>query len=98
MVITSISFQNFCSFKDKMSMNFLVSEKAPQTSHFVELFDENTRFSKVSSIFGANGSGKTNIILLFKFLRLFISKSFSNNPMGRRVCSLLPLQNNSLLV
>ena len=81
MIITSIGFQNFYSFKDKVTMNFQVNENAPQTDHFGP-YGENGRFSKVSSIFGANGSGKTNLMLGFKFLQSFISQSFSYSEEG----------------
>ena len=86
MIITSISFQNFYSFKHKEKMNFLVNDNAPKINHF-GLCSENeeTRFSKVSSIFGANGSGKTNLILIFEFLRWFISHSFSHSNEGFEV-------------
>ena len=81
MIITSISFQNFYSFKDKAKIDFLVSEKAPQTGHF-GLCNGEDRFSKVSSIFGANASGKTNLIRGFGFLKWFISYSFSYSQDG----------------
>ena len=81
MVITSIKLQNFYSFKDMATMNFLVNENAPKTSHF-GLYSDGNRFSRVSSIFGANASGKTNLILGFGFLQWFISKSFSYSPEG----------------
>lgn len=83
MIITSISFQNFYSFKHKTTMNFLVNENAPKINHF-GLCNENesNRFSKVSSIFGANASGKTNLILVFEFLKSFISDSFSYSDEG----------------
>ena len=81
MIITSIGFQNFYSFKNKVTMNFQVNDKAPQTDHFGS-YGEGDRFSKVSSIFGANGSGKTNLMLGFKFLQSFISQSFSYSEEG----------------
>ncbi len=81
MIITSISFQNFYSFKNKTTMSFLVNEKAPKTSHF-GLCNGGSRFSKVSSIFGANASGKTNLIIVFEFLKSFISDSFSYSSEG----------------
>ena len=76
MIITSISFQNFYSFKDKAKIDFLVNENAPQNNHFYKC-NEGSRFAKVSSIFGANGSGKTNLMRGFGFLKWFISHSFS---------------------
>ena len=81
MIITSISFQNFYSFKDKAKMNFLVNENAPQVNHFSSC-GKDGRFSKVSSVFGANASGKSNLMLGFKFLQWFISKSFAYSDEG----------------
>lgn len=76
MIITSITLQNFYSFKDITTMSFLVNENAPKTNHF-SLCNEGSRFSRISSIFGANASGKTNLMIGFGFLQWFISKSFS---------------------
>jgi len=81
MVIASVTFENFYSFKERAKMSFLVNEKAPQTSHFA-LCPSGGRFSKVSSLYGANASGKSNLILGFAFLKWFISKSFSYSNEG----------------
>ena len=81
MIITFISFQNFYSFKNKTEINFLVNENAPQTNHF-GLCNEGSRFAKISFVFGANASGKTNLILAFEFLKSFISDSFSYSSEG----------------
>ena len=81
MIITSIKLQNFHSFKDATTMSFLVNDNAPQTSHFGSC-NEGSRYSRVSSIFGANASGKTNLMRGFCFLQWFISRSFSNSRDG----------------
>ena len=88
MVITFVSFQNFYSFKDKVQMDFTVNDNAPQTNHFAKYGD--SRLSKVSAIFGANASGKTNLIIGFRFLRQFIAKSFSYSRDGFSI--FLPFQ------
>ena len=76
MIVTSVSFQNFFSFKNKETMNFCVNEKTTLGDH-LGVYNNNHHFSKVSSIFGANGSGKTKLINVFSFLRSFIAESFS---------------------
>ena len=63
-------------------MDFLVNENAPQTNHFGSCNGGEDRFSKVSSIFGANASGKTNLMRGFGFLKWFISHSFSYSQDG----------------
>ena len=80
MVILSIKFKNFCSFKEESKMNFLVNNNAPSTNHLQSYKD--VHYSKISSIFGANASGKSNLIHAFEFLREFISESFSYSHKG----------------
>ena len=81
MIITFVSFKNFYSFKNKIQMDFTVNDKVPQTNHFGTCGDNN-RFSKVSATFGANASGKTNLIIGFEFLQTFIAQSFSYSEEG----------------
>lgn len=78
-MLKSIEFKNFTSFKESAFLNFEVSEHAPKTDHFISLDDG--RFSKVSVLFGANGSGKSNVLAAVSFLQDFISDSvFSKDP------------------
>ena len=79
MVIRSISFENFYSFKKRVKMDFLVNQNAPSIDHFAYFSEKKTgnHFSKISAIYGANASGKTNLILGFEFLQEFIAHSFS---------------------
>ena len=81
MIITFASFQNFHSFKEKVQMDFTVNDNAPQNNHFA-IDGDNHRFSKVSAVFGANASGKTNLIIGFQFLKQFIAHSFSYSGEG----------------
>ena len=78
-MLKSIEFKNFNSFKESACLNFEVNEHAPKTDHFIHL--EGGRFSKVSSLFGANGSGKSSVLAVISFLQDFISDSvFSKDP------------------
>ena len=91
MIIRSINFQNFHSFKKKGKMDFSVNQNAPPVYDFAS-FDEkkpDDRFSKISAIYGPNGSGKTNVILAVEFLQYFIAHSFSYSGEGFRY---LPFQ------
>ena len=78
-MLKSIEFKNFTSFKESAFLNFEVSEHAPKTDHFISLGGK--RFSKASVLFGANGSGKSNVLEAVSFLQYFISDSvFSKDP------------------
>ena len=70
-------------------MDFTVNNNAPQTNHFA-VCGNTQRFSKVSAIFGANASGKTNLIIGFKFLKKIIAHSFSYP--GEGFSKFLPFQ------
>ena len=73
-MIKSVKFKNFYSFKETASMNFEVNAHAPDF-----FLKNNKRFSKVSAIFGANGSGKSNALIVFEFLKWFIVESFASD-------------------
>ena len=78
-MLKSIEFKNFISFKESAYLNFEVSEHAPKTDHFIHL--NGNRLSKVSVLYGANGSGKSNVLAVVSFLKDFISDSvFSKDP------------------
>ena len=88
MVITFASFQNFLSFKEKIHIDFTVNDQAPQNNHFSVCGTH--RFSKISAVFGANASGKTNLIVGFRFLQKFIAYSFAYS--GKGFASFFPFQ------
>ena len=78
-MLKSIEFKNFTSFKESAYLNFEVSEHAPKTDHFIYL--NGNRLSKVSVLYGANGSGKSNVLAVVSFLQDFMSYSvFSKDP------------------
>ena len=63
MIISSLKFQNIYSFKNEAGMNFFAGERE--------------QVSKVSAVFGANASGKSNLVQVFQFLAWIVSDSFS---------------------
>lgn len=76
-MIHKLTFKNFFSFRDEVSINFVVDGHAPDTdSYFQDKFG--TRISKLMTVVGANASGKTNILKSLDFLRWFITDSFSD--------------------
>jgi len=76
-MIHKLTFKNFFSFKEKVSINFVVDGNAPDTdSYFKDTFGN--RISKIMTVVGANASGKTNLLKSVEFLRWFIMDSFSD--------------------
>ena len=74
-MIRSLSFENFFSFRGETTIDFTVGKQAPQTNLFAST-PTGDRVTKVIALIGANGSGKTNVLRAFVFLRWFLAESF----------------------
>ena len=77
-MIKSIMFNNFTSFSGEGKIDFSVNEHAPKTHAFKKCGDD--RLSKISTILGANGSGKSNALKVISYLKRFIANSFFLKP------------------
>ncbi|MDD2657058.1 MAG: ATP-binding protein [Candidatus Pacebacteria bacterium] len=76
-MIHKISFSNFFSFMDEVSIDFVVDNHAPDTNaYFTDSFGN--RISKIMTVVGGNASGKTNLLRSVAFLRWFIADSFTD--------------------
>lgn len=85
-MLHSYRFGNLSSFREATEVSFVLDGKAPDNrmSFFSPL---GTRLSKVLAVFGANGSGKTNLLKPLPFLSWFTRESFrapANNPIPLR--------------
>jgi AAA15 family ATPase/GTPase len=76
-MIHKLSFSDFYSFKDKVTIDFTVDGNAPDTdAYFTDTYGN--RVSKIMTVIGANASGKTNLLKSVAFLKWFIVDSFSS--------------------
>lgn len=73
-MIHSFSCKNFYSFKDEISVSFVVSDNAADNQGYFYT-PSGTRLSKVETIIGANASGKTNLLKILPFLKWLIVDS-----------------------
>jgi AAA15 family ATPase/GTPase len=77
-MILSFSVQNFLSFRDKVTLSFeATSDKSLEEYHVVQI-DSKTRINKLGVVYGANASGKSNLIKAFQFLYSFFDDSTQN--------------------
>lgn len=89
-MIHKISFNNFYSFKDTVTIDFVVDKNAPDTDAYTTDVYGN-RISKIMTVVGANASGKTNLLKSVAFLKWFIADSFSSlDPKEKIVRSFRP--------
>lgn len=77
-MILSFSVQNFLSFKDKVTLSFeATSDKHLEEYHVVQV-NPKTRINKLGVVYGANASGKSNLVKAFQFLYVFFDDTTQN--------------------
>lgn len=76
--------ENFLSFKDEIELSMVAGESDEHPEHVSEIRD--LRLLKTSVIFGANQSGKTNLIKAISFAQEFIT----HGPSGAKDLKLTP--------
>ena len=78
-MIAKLEIENFYSIQDHQVLDLVVSGNAPkQTDHLMETWvGSQQRVPKIIAIFGANGSGKSNVLRALSFIAWFVEHSFS---------------------
>lgn len=77
-MLHQFTFKNFKSFREEVTLDFLATSIKEHEEDVVnDIFDE--KVLKVAAIFGANASGKTNVIQAFDLMRSFVIFSFKEN-------------------
>lgn len=77
-MIITFSVQNFRSIREKITLDFIASSDKHLEEYFVyEIPKPKVRILRMAMIYGANASGKTNILKALEFLRDFISSPIS---------------------
>ena len=84
-MLIEFSVKNFLSFKDKNTFSMVASSDSSLSDNYVEM--GNDKILKVTSFYGANASGKTN---LFKVLAIVSSMINNSNFFAPNV--LLPIE------
>lgn len=70
-MIQEFTVKNFRSFKDKVTLSFEATRDTTfESSHVVEVAP-GVRLLRLALIFGANASGKSNLLAAFDYLRNF---------------------------
>lgn len=71
-MILELKIQNFLSFKNEVSINFEATNDKTLEDYYVTTQNDGTRILKMAMIYGANASGKSNLISAFEFLNDFL--------------------------
>lgn len=74
-MIRSFSAKNFWSIKERQAVDLVVDQHASDSEHFREIKDGD-RVPALVAVYGHNGSGKTALLRVPRFLADFLSNSF----------------------
>lgn len=82
-MIAEFKVENFLSIGSEQTLSFITTKKATRDSDYVAKMKDGTRLLKVAMIFGANATGKSNILkALIFFLKLVVAYPNANEPIG----------------
>lgn len=73
-MLLQFNFKNLKSFRDDATLDLTATKITEYSNHVVSIANE--RVLPVATIFGANASGKSNIQEAFRFMHLYVLKSF----------------------
>jgi len=77
-MIHRFSLSNFHSVDEKITVDFVVDDKAPQSNRYTRL-QSGTRVSLVQALIGPNAAGKTTALRALSFLSWLVTDSFPGN-------------------
>ena len=86
-MIHLLEIENFLSIRDRQVLDLRISGKVPDRfDRFAPIFPEAaTRAPKVVALFGANASGKTNVLKALNFLIQFVRNPETRSQSGTLV-------------
>ena len=68
-MIVEFSVSNFASVRSRQTLSFVPTPDSYMSEHFCHTIKEDVRLLKIGVIYGANASGKSNILRALDFLR-----------------------------
>jgi AAA15 family ATPase/GTPase len=71
-MILELKIRNFLSFKDEVTFSFEATSDTTLDEYYVAEPAPGIRVLKMAMVYGANASGKSNLLSVFEFLRFFI--------------------------
>ena len=79
---------NFLSIKDELKLSFIATplkESFTEPNDLFELADTDISLLRSAVIYGANASGKSNVLKAFAFYKRFITDSFKDSQVGESI-------------
>ena len=79
---------NYLSIKDELKLSFIATplkESCSEPNDLFPLADTGMSLVRSAVIFGANASGKSNVLKAFGFYKRFVTESFKNSQAGEAI-------------
>lgn len=95
-MLVDFTLRNFLSFKEEVSFSMLAAKSvkehegsdADESCNVIAVPHSDARLLKVAAIYGANGSGKSNLLSAMSFFKTMVLDSFRNDAILRRASEL----------
>jgi len=71
-MILELKIQNFLSFKNEVTFSFEATSDNTLENYYIAIQPDGTKLLKMAMVYGANASGKSNLIKAFEFLNDFV--------------------------
>lgn len=81
-MLLEFSVTNFRSFKERATLSLLAAEDEHAHPESIVLAPDGTRLLRTAAVYGANASGKSNLIKALRFVRDFVQSSFKESQAG----------------
>ncbi|EAE5709708.1 hypothetical protein E2B39_06315, partial [Listeria monocytogenes] len=78
-MLIEIKVSNFLSFKDEQKFSMVALNKYTELKDNLINIEDNFSVLKTASLFGANGSGKSNLFEAIRFIRRAVLSSFRDS-------------------
>jgi len=79
-MLVEFSVQNYLSFKDKVTLSMIASDDECHEETNIITLEDGKRYLRSAVIYGANASGKSNLIAAMSFMSSFIYQSQERKP------------------
>lgn len=96
-MLVDFTIRNFLSFREEVSFSMLAAKSvkehdsysSEETCNIIDVPNTDSRLLKVAAIYGANGSGKSNLLSAMSFFKTMVLDSFRNDSILRPVKDML---------
>lgn len=90
-MLIEFSVRNFLSFKDTATLSMVAANSIKEYQNENLIFTERYKLLKSAIIYGANASGKSNLLSALRFMRWFVINSFKDTQVDEKI-SIVPFK------